>query len=328
MMKKIQKKRKEWLPTRVSLSILLLFLTFCLTGSRLLAQEEIFFVNKPNTGIKRIIECEIGDKNDTTQGFIYDYDTNGLLVKVTQPESHVLVDYQYDTIGRLIKVDALYGESFANGTTTYDYSDGNETETTLAMGYFTKKRKIFNKQGNISKLITYNIGGGMGNSYLKEEVFEYDTKGLLKKKHITIKRYDLNKEPGEFSENESNALVEELVNSELLKKDRFVEVYIYDTKKQLVKTHFKDLIIDKTVFEVEYIYNQAGKLAEKIGKYASNNKVDYTGVSFNQKHTINAYDENNELKTVTEKDDYYQLIKNYKEGRLVAAIQENNKGTI
>ncbi|NJO89562.1 MAG: hypothetical protein HC831_11890 [Chloroflexia bacterium] len=54
-------------------------------------------------------------------------------------------------MGRLIEKEALYGESFANGITSYSYSEGLEVEKNQAMGFFSETvKELKQKRGKNS----------------------------------------------------------------------------------------------------------------------------------------------------------------------------------
>ena len=316
---------KEYLFFRpLTLMILTLF-GFSISKGSLFAQEQLFFVNKPDEGIKRIIEYGVNSQSDTTKGFVYDYNQHGQLIKVEDPGSYIFIGYKYDDKGRIFEKEEFYGESFSNGMTTYFYSKGKETEITRTIGLYNETRKEIDEKGNISTVITFSVSGGMGNSLVERRTFKYNKDSLLEREEIDVKFYDLEKEPGGFLEIESKEIIDELLNSEFTKKQQFVLFYSYNVKKQLIKTQFKELITGKVISEIEYIYNQEGLLTEEINRIVDAT-VQYSGISSVPKHIKKVYDENNRLKTVIETGDYLQLTKNYENGRLVNFFQKSKTG--
>lgn len=100
-------------------------------------------------------------EGDTTSEKIaeYNFDKNGNLISWDYFPYYVKEEIKYDSLNRVIQTDALYGESFGNGITTYYYpSSTQKIEIQDKMGYYHYKKSdfIFDSVGRVVEEIKYD----------------------------------------------------------------------------------------------------------------------------------------------------------------------------
>jgi len=282
------------------------------------AQETNFFIGKPDKNIKRVVVYDVDIEKDTTSlSYIVEFNKNGQVIKESQPEVHIHVNYKYDKKGRLITKDALYGESFANGTTDYHYSKGVEIEKNKAMGFYSEIRKEFNKAGNIREEQTFYVAGGMGESKIETIIYKYNKNDLLAQKIINIDQYDFEVEPGEVPEMEPEILIKKLKAAKIKGKESFIESYEYNLNKQLISKEFISTNSKKKLYKETYEYDDSGLLAkEKKGCFTTDSQVN---IPCEETKIERKYTTKNQLESITTERDLFLNIETYKDGRLVSS---------
>jgi len=306
----------------ITKQINLIFLLNLLLGFSIIAQEKNYFVDKPDKNIKRILIYSIDTENDTSGlNSVIEFNKDGNVVKETQPDYHIHVSYKYDMKGRLIEKEALYGESFANGITSFEYYDKLEIEKNQAMGYYSETRKELNELGKTIKSTTYYVAGGMGESKIESVVFTYGNEGFLSNKSINITYFNLEIEPGEIQEIKPKNLITKLKTAEVNRKEQITEKYKYNSAKNLIQKELLKGEKEKLLVSTSYEYNNSGLLIKKLKNCIkhSNEIVNYTCDEIEEKRKYNS---KNQLESITVKKDNYLNINLYNEGKLVNSTEK------
>jgi uncharacterized protein YbcV (DUF1398 family) len=297
---------------------LLMFAKVFFSFDTLVAQETEYFAGKPDKNIKSVLIYEVDIEKDTSYLYrIVEFNKNGQVVKDEQPDYHIHLNYKYDEMGRLIEKDALYGESFANGVTTWFYSESKVIEKNQAMGFYSETVKELDKEGKIVKISTFFVAGGMGESKIQIETFDFNKSKLITKRNIEISYFDFNLEPGETSEMEPETLIEKLKNSKILKKENFTEVYSYNSQEKLTAKAFYIADQKKSLSEQVFEYNDKGLLVKETKKCFENNEfrdLDCIEYSVDRK-----YSRQNKLESITTKKESFLSIETYKNERLLSS---------
>ncbi len=297
---------------------LLFFVKMFLSFYTLAAQENEYFVEKPDKNVKRVLVYEVVAKQDTSYlNRIVEFNKNGKVIKDEQPDYHIHLNYKYDDKGRLIEKEALYGESFANGIATYSYPDGYEIEKNQAMGFYSETVKELDDKSDVVKISTFYIAGGMGESKIQTETFNFDKNKLLSQRNIEIKYFDL-EEPGEASEMKSETLIEKLKGSKLIKKENFEEIYTYNSKGMISTKKLFPANSKKQILNHFFEYNDGGILVKEVKDCLEKNNepqsIDCTEFTIERE-----YNKQNKLKSITTKKRDYLCIEIYENNRLVSS---------
>jgi len=186
-----------------------------------MSQTEVF-LSKPDPNIYRVIGIEKSGETPNDTALIMEYNRNGLLVSESVPKFYIFIDYRYDSEGRLIEREALYGESFANGTTFYSYSGDTLVEKSLLMNSFQKKIKVLNNEKQVSAEITYYAAGQSTDSYIENVNYSYLPSGKLKRIECVTQYHDYSKEAEDYYEMDEDLIISEL---QLTKKIREEKTY-------------------------------------------------------------------------------------------------------
>ena len=288
----------------------------------IIAQETSYFIDKPDKNIKKIIKYSVDTEKDTSYlDYVVEYNKSGQLIKESQPEVHIHIDYEYDKKGRLQKKEALYGESFANGITTYEYIDGSVIEKNLAMGFYSETRNEFDKIGRLNKTSTFYVAGGMGESKIETIVYEYNMDNQVSKKSINIEYYNYEVEPGEVPEMKTEYLISKLKAAKLGKKNHFVEKYKYDSAKNMIQVDFLNDDKNELQYYTTYQYNNSGLLT-KEHKVCVKPSGNHAVLPCEETKTERKYNAKNQLESITTKGGAYSNINFYKEGRLVSSSEK------
>lgn len=91
--------------------------------------------------------------------FEYNFDTKGNTIKSHYLTYHIMEEIKYDSLDRIIEIDAVYGESFGNGNLKYYYPSKNQKiEIHDKMGFYKyiKSDFIFDKEDRIIEEIKYD----------------------------------------------------------------------------------------------------------------------------------------------------------------------------
>lgn len=302
------------------------------------------------------ITCDCIDyytnKVDTTKKCIEkEYDRNGNLISEKDNRYYIIIDMKYDSENRIIEKQALYGESFANGTTIYKYQKNEITETDAAMGFLNHKVIRFNSNNDTSEINEIHIDLFGNESWRKTIQFQYNNKNLLRTKTIINEQYKptlleevstINNELVQVVFSDNNKLGEKLnkihysynANNKLISKKRNLESrkyekkYQYDINSSLLLSE-KQLLNGKTFLEKIYKYNENKKIKEIKITYRDTTKTDNNGALKikGTENTIFNYDNNGIKSKKIFKEGVLQYVELYKKGLIIKSesMDINNK---
>lgn len=130
-----------------------------------------------------VVQGYTGDSGSGSNSLRYSFDSAGRLERFNDPKSAYEQKYEYDKMGRIVKIIGLNREGAVDSYQTVDYDEtGNVTElgTHSASGSLGwRVVAAYNEMGQLTKETTYNAGGGVTG----EEEFIYDEKGIVKLLH-------------------------------------------------------------------------------------------------------------------------------------------------
>ncbi len=137
--------------------LLFLFLSFSVS-----AQYEIEEFKPLPKNIEKItaIQHSIYEGDTTSENYFeYNFDEKGNTTKSHYLTYHIMEEIKYDSLDRILEIDAVYGESFGNGNLKYYYPSKNQKiEIHDKMGFYKyiKLDFIFDKEDRISEEIKYD----------------------------------------------------------------------------------------------------------------------------------------------------------------------------
>ncbi|MDF1547991.1 MAG: hypothetical protein P1P88_09215 [Bacteroidales bacterium] len=282
------------------------------------------FADKPDNKVKEVISYLEGKDTSTIESVI-SFDRNANVIREAQPDFYVEINYKYDKAGKLIEKDALYGESFANGKTIFQYIDNKVVESTFALGFYSQVHKTFDNRKKLQKLKSLYIAAGMGESKIETENYEYNNKKLLVRKEMNLTYYDLNKETGTIDEVPANSLIVELRAANVLKNEKYFTTYSYDKKNKLVAEVFYNADTKKKLWEINYKYNSKGLLVNEM-KSCSNHPENNQNNVCKEYQVIKDYDADGKLMSITTKEKNFEQKLVYKDGRLINTTEKYEPG--
>ncbi len=172
----------------LSFSFLFFLLSSFLVSAQYEAMEE--FKPLPNN-IKKLtaIQHSIFEGDTTSENFFeYNFNKNGDAISYKYFTYHLQEDLKYDSLNRIVEIDALYGESFANGNIKYEYPSKNQKiEIHDKMGFYQYKKSefVFDSMDRISNELlydsTFNKIEEYNLVYLIKKNYQYDKNGNIEK---------------------------------------------------------------------------------------------------------------------------------------------------
>jgi hypothetical protein len=291
-------------PFKLQHQFFLLSIALALFSSNALSQVDVF-LSKPDSNIFKVIGIDQSSSSFGDTARILEYNANGLLIEESVPKYYMYINYRYNDNGQLTEKEALYGESFANGTTLYSYDGDTLTEKSLLMVSFQKKIMIMNKQGKpITEKIFY-AAGYSSNSYIKQIKYNYSVSEQLTMITSGTDYHDYSKEPEDYYEMDEDQIINELQAAKLIKQENIRSVFNY--KNNLISS------------EITYNSDLQIKLHEKLYKYDGKGKL------IQEKEITYTYPESPKLKPIPEKTETIVRNKYNQKGELIE-IKQINKG--
>jgi hypothetical protein len=174
------------------LLIILIFSPFCINSSVILAQMDVY-LSKPEKNIFKVIGIDKSKNSSEDTSQVYEYNRDGLLKYESMPQYYMFINYRYDNEGKLIEKEALYGESFLNGTTFYYYNSDTINEVAMLLASYSNSIKVLNKQRNPVSEETWHAAGLSTESYIKKVNYEYSGTGFLQMIKYNTEYHDYNK---------------------------------------------------------------------------------------------------------------------------------------
>jgi hypothetical protein len=312
--------------------LLILFFLIVVFPSSVLSQVEVF-LSKPDKNIFKVIGIvQSSDIPDDTAR-ILEYNQNGLLIKESVPKYYIFIDYRYDNSGRLTEKEALYGESFANGTTFYSYSGDTLVEKSLLFMSFQKKIKVLNKKGKTIYENTFYAAGNSAESFIEHIDYDYSESGQLNGTKQEISYHDYSKEAEDYYEMDEDQIITELQMAKLTKKVNSYTIFKYKNDLLISENTFNTGSGQKTN-EVYYTYNQGGQLVLKKEFTYTFPELPNINSSPSKNKTIikNKYNKKGELLENKQIKDKYVQTGYYQNGKLIKETEAFNdkkiKGTL
>ena len=134
---------------------ILFFLLFLLPFS-VLAQLNVEEKFEPlPIGVKQItgVQYIVNEKDTTAENFSeYNFDKKGNMISYQDFSYHIKEERKYDSLDRIVEIDALYGESFNNGISRYQYPSKNqkiEIHDKLAFYKEIKSKLIYDSNNRV-----------------------------------------------------------------------------------------------------------------------------------------------------------------------------------
>lgn len=291
----------------------------------LTSQFEKLFLNEADKNIKEVICYEIIDNDSSVYSKII-YNKKGLILSENQPEYHIHINYKYDKENRLSEKEALYGESFANGTTTYKYDNNTRIAEINAMGFYSFEIERYNDAGNIEIKEIYFIAAGMGESKVEKQYFYYDKSGKLLKTMYLTEYLDIKKEAGSLVDIKAkDELIKELLFNPLIRTEQGVEIYKYNKKGQLYSRLYTNLNTNISIWEKIYLINLEGLVGFENHYFLNSESMEKNLSS--QKYTKSFhYNNDKELERVEENTEGIKTTKYYKNNKLIKKTESRNQG--
>jgi hypothetical protein len=281
------------------------------------SQSEVF-LSKPDKNIFKVIGIDqtINGPDDTAR--ILEYNQNGLLIKESVPKYYIFIDYRYDLAGRLIEKEALYGESFANGTTFYSYHGDTLIDKSFLFMSYQKKIKLLNRKGQAIFENTFYAAGNPAESFIEHIDYDYSESGKLNMVKQEITYHDYSKEAEDYYEMDEDQIINELQLANVIRKENSYTVLKYKNDLLVSEISYNSESGQKTS-DVLYKYNRDGKLLLKneiTYTYPESSKPKHKPVKV--KTTIkNKYNPKGELIENKQINNKYCLTGYYKEGKLI-----------
>lgn len=308
----------------IKYKLIVLSILLFIAMQKMTAQFPELFIGKVDKNIKEVSCYIVDNKGDSSDvEYVFNFDQHGFLVREAQPNYYVEVNYTYDKQGRVSEKDAVYGESFANGTTSYSYAKDTTIVKNMAMGFYSETRTIMNNLGQTAKVESYFVAGGMGESKIELEQFTYNKNQLPDSKQITITFFDFNKEIGEIQESEPADLLSALKMSPISKSESYIVNYQYDDKKQLETEILSVMNTKEKIWEINYVYNKASLLISKIKTCQQTDNQKFS-ITCNASSVIKKYDADNQLIGVVNTESGHTIQQFYSQGKLIKDIEEYN----
>jgi hypothetical protein len=310
---------QQYLFNLLTISILLPF------ALPLKAQPDVF-LKGPDKNIHTVIGIQKPETGFCDTVRIYKYNPEGLLLNESMPCYYMFVDYQYDTYGRMLQKDALYGESFANGTTYYRYQGDTIYELSHLLVSYQKALTIKGKGNKTLYKRTWRTAGLGAESSIHEMSFEYSPEGQILKSISQISYHNYSNEDGEFEIDENTDYPSEIEKSPLVRKEKTQTTFRY-RKKRLVSEITINPETHQKLAEITYLYNKNSAITEK-------KEVTYTTSFFTNdkpvlmkqiRTTYYKYDRLNDLSEVISISDGYSQTYIYQNNRLIKEIEAGGK---
>ncbi len=175
------------------------------------------------------------------------YNKFGLLDSMRDNRYYIKIDKKYDQKGRIIQKEALFGESFGNGTTNYFYYLDSTLEKEAAGGFYRETLTIFSPTGDTSMVSEIFVSGGPYQSFKKTILYSFKNHQLIET-GTTQMFYSL--------------------------PDGYYEIELAEPDS--IKSVLKTLEIYNTVqFTTKFEYNKVGKIISKTLNHALNLQKNY-----------------------------------------------------
>lgn len=309
------------------LKTVILFILLTLNPIYLLFSQTKVFIGKPDKNIRMVVGLSDngGEFHDTIR--VLEYNRQGLLIHERIPASYIFLDYWYDDSNRLVQKEALYGESFANGATSYIYSGDTIIEISSLLASGQKTVKLHDKQARPIKEISWYVSTNGSESFIEEITYDYSATNQLQLQTIKRNYYHINVE-GESSFWEYVTSIQDLfIPSEILRSEEIGLQYNYK-KERLVSVVESVQGTNHKRPVTSYKYNCKGLIVQKKEiAYIRNNFGDRPLRDKIINHIIYKYDKQGDIIEILESGMGYSLKCNYLDGRLNTET-EIYKGTV
>lgn len=296
----------------------LLFALIGLNWIQAKSQMEVF-LSVPDTKIQRVVALSNDNGNVEDTARVLEYDKNGLLIQERVPAYYIYIDYRYNKQGQIVEKEALYGESFENGTSSYFYSTDSIIEIIQAMGYFQKNLKTYNKKKQLISETVYFAACGAGESFIEHIIYNYYETGKPNLTEYKRIYYDFSGEPTEFFDMEESQILAELQSASKLREEK--KHTIYDYKGNLCQSETTyDSNTRKKLMEITYKYDNDGKilLKKEIAYTYPENKNTKPIPTINVNYSIKyKYNNNGELIEIQQINAGYTHTGYYADGKLL-----------
>jgi hypothetical protein len=310
------------------------FQTILLTifPSIVFAQTEVF-LSKPDTNIFKVIGIEQSTESTNDTALIMEYNRNGLLISESVPKYYFFIDYRYDDENRLTEKEALYGESFSNGTTFYSYSNDTIIEKSFLMISFRKNIKVLNKEKQVSSEITYYAAGQSSESYIEHMNYNYTTSGKPNRIDLIREYHDYSKEVEDYYEMDEDLIISELESAEKTKVEKTYTEFNYKSGLPTSEITINSAT-GKKLLEKYFKYDKKSYLLEKKEITYNASESEKSNSSPKKTKVINRYkyDIKGQLIENMQTSKSYSTIKLYKDGKLIKETEvfDNKKleGTV
>jgi hypothetical protein len=233
---------------------LILCCIFSMLSFSVSAQYEVeeFYPLPQNTEKIKGLQYTIYEGDTTSENFSeYNFDKKGNTIRWEYFTYHGKEERKYDSLNRIIEIDGLYGESFANGITHYFYPSKNqkvEIHDKMAFYRYTKSEFILDSTNRIIEEIKYDS---------TINLVDPDTLIVLVYKTNTHNLYD-----------KYGNQVEELCIEDSTKEIMYEMHAVYDEKKLVNKTEkYSENHPNKSYATTrleEYLYISNGEFKDKI----------------------------------------------------------------
>jgi hypothetical protein len=312
--------------TKFRLLIILIVSPFCINSSIILAQMDVY-LSKPEKDIFKVIGIDKTKNSSEDTSRIFEYNRDGLLIFESMPQYYMFINYRYDNEGKLIEKEALYGESFLNGTTFYYYNSDTINEVAILLASYSNSIKVLNKQKKPVSEKTWYAAGLSTESYIKQVNYEYSGAGFLQMIKYNTEYHDYNKETEDYFDMDEDDIIDELESAKIIKQENSHAIFTY--KNNLI------------ISEITYNSDSKKKIEEKLYKYGKNGKlIERKEIEFNYPETAKAkpvprkdvtiykykYDNNGDLIEISQVNNGYTTTGSYNNGKLIKET-ETNKGS-
>jgi len=226
----------------------------------LITINQSFSQNKQQK-IKTITANSFDTKGDTVQSncIVKLYNKNGLETSEHDNRYYMMIDMVYDSLNRMIEKDALYGESFGNGTTFYSYTSNKTFEKEHAMGFYRELEREMNRSGQVTTEKELFLSGYYGQNSVSTTKYIYSS-NLLKSKETITKSYEFDEEYINMNFNRPEELINKILKSKMVEEIKTTVNYEYNDSKQLITETEKN----PTSIKIKtYTYNPETKLKIK-----------------------------------------------------------------
>lgn len=284
------------------------------------------------------------------------YNRQGLLLGKHNYKYYHSKEFKYDSLNRIVEVEALYGESFANGITKYSYKGSKTLKQEFAMGYYAEMLITKTDFDSVSHIEFILASGSFGENRFETHQYYFNDKNQTVKLIVNTTFYNLVMERDDLLMLEPVDIKKKLFNSKVESKKEIIRNYKYNQVGN-IKLDIETYLKSGRILKTEYFYDKNSNLKSRevyyddtllvydwYFKYNENEllvkeiKHNYEKVFSDYKNNVYTYEDmlitleyfyntNADLIQIKESHEDKRVINKYfKEGKLIKKEEHNSKG--